>query len=231
MYNGNIPVPPEPPGLPPIIAPIAPIPIQHAAAAAGTPIHHHDNDGVGDDGDNNSDDTCSEGSNTKHNASGFNPAEPRPSQRLKDAKLKMDNAYAKQEAAREVVNRITKELEHAVSYLEECSAEYKKECEAFRLIELGDPSQWVCIYIILCNSELPQVCLFPLCILNGSISYHVSVLARRLPSPKKKIFQNNYYKKLCDYKTKYGHCRVPYETKGDPELSALGRWVRVLPAC
>ena len=115
------------------------VPLPHVPVAM-QPVDQHDG-GVGVGVDNS--DTASEDSNTKHNASGFNPSEPRPSQRLKDAKAKMDNAYVKREAARDVVNRITKELQAAVSYLDECSTEYKKECEAFRLIELGDPSQWV----------------------------------------------------------------------------------------
>ena len=36
---------------------------------------------------------------------------------------------------------------------------------------------------------------------------------------------NTMYKKLLDFRTQHGHCLVPHSTKGDKDLTSLGRWV------
>ena len=36
---------------------------------------------------------------------------------------------------------------------------------------------------------------------------------------------NTMYKKLLDFRAEHGHCLVPHSTKGNKELTSLGRWV------
>ena len=36
---------------------------------------------------------------------------------------------------------------------------------------------------------------------------------------------NTMYNRLLDFRAKHGHCLVPHSTKGDKELTSLGRWV------
>ena len=195
-----------------------------------TPTAEADGAAGGGEGGGNASDTASEDGD--NNSQYYPASEPRPSQRLRDAKVKMDAAYESQEAARHEVNRLTKELETAVSYLEERTTEYKSECEAFRLVELGDPSQWVRVFgpSFCCCCFMSPLLFFLL--MNLLVSNPVPCLIAYLPlllSLSTVVLvgtQNTYYKRLCDYKEKYSHTRVPFENKDDPELAALGRWVR-----
>jgi exonuclease VII small subunit len=72
----------------------------------------------------------------------------RPSQKYKDAQSRLEDAEEKNKEARQEIERITKELEAAKSRLEEALKEYKEELEAFRLVDLEEPSQWVSFRIL-----------------------------------------------------------------------------------
>ena len=65
------------------------------------------------------------------------------SQRLKEARTKVDAAYQNQELSRQEVQRIRDELQAAKSHLEIRIQQYKTEFESCRLVELEEPSPWV----------------------------------------------------------------------------------------